>query len=50
VGLACAAVWVALGLASPLVIAALAALPAARVAGVVGIALLGSLTGRWPAP
>ena len=45
VGLAYAAVWVALGLASPLVIAALAALPPALVAGIVGIALLGPLTG-----
>lgn len=45
VGLAYAAVWVALGLASPLVIAAIAALPPALVAGVVAIALLGPLTG-----
>ena len=45
VGLAYAAVWTALGLASPLVIAALAALPPALVAGIVGIALLGPLTG-----
>ncbi len=45
VGLAYAAVWVVLGLASPLVIAAIAALPPALVAGVVGLALLGPLTG-----
>ncbi len=45
VGLAYAGVWVALGLASPLVIAAIAALPPALVAGIVGIALLGPLTG-----
>jgi benzoate membrane transport protein len=45
VGLAYAGIWVALGLASPLVIAAIAALPPALVAGVVGIALLGPLTG-----
>jgi benzoate membrane transport protein len=45
VGLAYAAVWVALGLASPLVIAAIAALPAELVAGVVAIALLGPLAG-----
>jgi benzoate membrane transport protein len=45
VGLAYAAAWVALGLASPWVIAAIAALPPALVAGVVAIALLGPLTG-----
>lgn len=45
VGLAYAAVWVGLGLASPLVIAAIAALPPALVAGVVAIALLGPLAG-----
>jgi benzoate membrane transport protein len=45
VGLAYAAAWVALGLASPLVIAAIAALPPELVAGVVAIALLGPLTG-----
>ncbi len=45
VGLAYAGVWMALGLASPLVIAAIAALPPALVAGIVGIALLGPLTG-----
>ena len=45
VGLAYAGFWLALGLASPLVIAAIAALPPALVAGVVGIALLGPLTG-----
>jgi benzoate membrane transport protein len=45
VGPAYAAVWVALGLAAPLAVAALAALPPALVAGVVGIALVGPLTG-----
>ena len=45
VGLAYAAIWVALGLASPLVIGAIAALPPTLVAGIVGIALLGPLTG-----
>lgn len=45
VGLAYAGAWVALGLASPLAIAAIAALPPALVAGVVGIALLAPLTG-----
>jgi benzoate membrane transport protein len=45
VGLAYAGVWVALGLASPLVVAVLAGLPAALVAGIVGLALLGPLTG-----
>ena len=45
VGLAYAAVWVALGLASPLVIAAIAALPPELVAGIVAIALLAPLTG-----
>jgi benzoate membrane transport protein len=45
VGLAYAAIWVALGLASPLVIAAIAALPPELVAGVVAIALLNPLTG-----
>jgi benzoate membrane transport protein len=45
VGLAYAGVWVLLGLLSPLVIAAIAALPPALVAGIVGIALLGPLTG-----
>jgi benzoate membrane transport protein len=45
VGLAYAGAWVALGLASPLVIATIAALPPPLVAGVVGIALLGPLTG-----
>ncbi|WP_210527354.1 benzoate/H(+) symporter BenE family transporter [Rubellimicrobium arenae] len=45
VGLAYAGMWVALGLASPVVIAAIAALPPSLVAGIVGIALLGPLTG-----
>ncbi|TNC73718.1 benzoate/H(+) symporter BenE family transporter [Rubellimicrobium roseum] len=45
VGLAYAGIWVALGLASPLVIAAIAALPPSLVAGIVAIALLGPLTG-----
>lgn len=45
VGLAYAAVWVLLGLLSPLVIAALLALPAPLVAGLVGLALLGPLAG-----
>ncbi|TNC52974.1 benzoate/H(+) symporter BenE family transporter [Rubellimicrobium rubrum] len=45
VGLVYAAVWVILGLASPVVIGAIAALPPALVAGIVGIALLGPLTG-----
>jgi benzoate membrane transport protein len=45
VGLAYAACWMALGLASPLVIATIAALPPELVAGVVAIALLGPLTG-----
>jgi len=45
VGIAYAATWVALGLASPLVIAAIAALPPELVAGIVAIALLGPLTG-----
>jgi len=45
VGLAYAGMWVALGLASPFVIAAIAGMPAALVAGIVGIALLGPLTG-----
>lgn len=45
VGLAYAGVWIVLALASPLLIAAIAALPPALVAGVVGIALLGPLTG-----
>ncbi|MBP1804627.1 benzoate/H(+) symporter BenE family transporter [Rubellimicrobium aerolatum] len=45
VGLAYAGFWVILGLASPLAVAALAALPPALVAGIVGIALLGPLAG-----
>ncbi len=45
VGLAYAAVWVALGLLAPFAVAALAALPPALVAGLVGIALVGPLTG-----
>jgi benzoate membrane transport protein len=45
VGLAYALVWVALGLLSPLAIAAIAALPPALVSGIVAIALLGALTG-----
>jgi benzoate membrane transport protein len=45
VGLAYAAVWVGLGLLGPLVIATLAALPPDLIAAVVGIALLGPVTG-----
>ena len=45
VGLAYAGFWLALGLASPLVITAIAALPPALVAGGVGIALLRPLPG-----
>lgn len=45
VGLAYAVLWVLLGLASPWVIATLAALPAHLVAGIVAIALLAPLTG-----
>jgi benzoate membrane transport protein len=45
VGLAYGLIWTALGLASPLVVAVLAGLPGALVAGIVGIALLGPLTG-----
>jgi benzoate membrane transport protein len=45
VGAAYAAVWVALGLLSPFAVAALAALPPPLVAGLVGIALVGPLTG-----
>lgn len=45
VGVVYGGMWVALALASPLVIAAIAALPAALVAGIVGLALLGPLMG-----
>jgi benzoate membrane transport protein len=45
VGLAYAAVWVALALLGPAIIAALAALPPALMAALVGLALLGPLTG-----
>ncbi|NAZ35939.1 benzoate/H(+) symporter BenE family transporter [Rubellimicrobium sp. CFH 75288] len=45
VGLAYGAVWLALGLLAPLAVAAIAGLPPALVAGIVGIALLGPLSG-----
>lgn len=44
-GLAYAAIWVGLGLAGPAVIAVLATLPPALMAALVGLALLGPLTG-----
>lgn len=54
VGLAYGAMWVALGLASPFAIAALAGLPEPLVAGIVGVALLtpllGALAGAMAAP
>jgi benzoate membrane transport protein len=45
VGLAYGAIWVVLGLLSPLAIAVLAALPAPVLAGIVGLALLSPLMG-----
>ncbi|MCC7321773.1 MAG: benzoate/H(+) symporter BenE family transporter [Rubellimicrobium sp.] len=45
VGLAYGVVWIALGLSGPMVIALLAALPPGLVAAIVGIALLGPVTG-----
>ncbi len=45
VGLVYAAVWVALGMFGPLLIATIAVLPAGLVAAIVGLALLGPLTG-----
>jgi benzoate membrane transport protein len=44
-GLVYAAVWVALALFGPLILSALAALPPALVTAIVGLALLGPLTG-----
>lgn len=45
VGLAYGAAWVFLGLLAPLVVAAIAALPGALMAAIVGLALLGPLAG-----
>jgi benzoate membrane transport protein len=45
VGLAYAAVWVILGIASPAILALLAALPAEVMAALVALALIGALTG-----
>lgn len=45
VGVAYGAIWIGLGLVSPLVIAVLAALPAELLAAIVGLALLSPLTG-----
>lgn len=44
-GLAYAAVWVALALFGPMILSAMAVLPAALVTAIVGLALLGPLTG-----
>jgi benzoate membrane transport protein len=44
-GIAYAAVWLGLGLAGPLLVAVIAGLPGAVVAGIVGLALLAPLTG-----
>ncbi|EPX86570.1 benzoate transporter [Rubellimicrobium thermophilum DSM 16684] len=49
VGLAYGAIWAGLGLASPLVVAVLTGLPPALVSGIVGLALLGPLTGAMTA-
>ena len=45
VGLAYAGIWVALGILTPLLLVILAALPAALITAIVGLALLGPLTG-----
>ena len=44
-GVAYAGIWILLGLFGPLILSALAALPAALVTAIVGLALLGPLTG-----
>ncbi|AXQ92898.1 benzoate/H(+) symporter BenE family transporter [Cereibacter azotoformans] len=49
VGLVYAGVWVALGLFGPAILACIAALPPALVAALVGLALLGPLTGALTA-
>lgn len=49
VGIAYGAVWIALGLSGPLVVALMEALPAPVMAALVGIALLGPITGAMTA-
>jgi benzoate membrane transport protein len=49
VGLVYAAVWVGLGLFGPAILACIAALPPALVTALVGLALLGPLTGALTA-